>query len=216
MQPALSLSPLATNSTVVGLTPSQVKKAYGFDLLSGDGSGQTIAIVDAYNDPNISSDLKNFSKQFSLANPNLSVVNQTGASTLPKSDGGWAQEISLDVEWAHAIAPKAKILLVEAKSASLTDLLSAVDYARHATGVSVVSMSWGTNEFMSEGNYNSYFTTPAGHQGVTFVASSGDQGSWLGASWPAVSSNVLSVGGTTLNISDSTGTYAGETGWSRR
>src|SRR5947207_11601115 len=114
MQPALSLSPLATNSTVVGLSPQQIKKAYGFDQLSGDGSGQTIAIVDAYNDPNISSDLKNFSKRFSLANPNLSVVNQTGASTLPKSDGSWAQEISLDIEWAHAIAPKAKILLVEA------------------------------------------------------------------------------------------------------
>jgi hypothetical protein len=214
MQPALSLSPNATNSTVVGLTPSQVKKAYGFDQLSGDGSGQTIAIVDAYNDPNILNDLKKFSSQFSLANPNLSVVNQTGSSNLPKTDGGWSQEISLDVEWAHAIAPKAKILLVEAKSASLTDLLGAVDYARHAAGVSVVSMSWGTNEFFTEGNYDSYFTTPAGHQGVTFVASSGDQGSWLGASWPAVSSNVLSVGGTTLNVSDSTGTYGGETGWS--
>lgn len=215
MQPALSLSPDALNSTVVGLTPAQIKKAYGFDQLSGDGSGQTIAIVDAYNDPNISSDLSTFSKQFSLANPNLSVVNQTGGSTnLPKTDGGWAQEISLDVEWAHAIAPKAKILLVEAKSASLSDLLAGVDTARHADGVSVVSMSWGTNEFFTEGNYDSYFTTPAGHQGVTFVASSGDEGSWAGASWPAVSSNVLSVGGTTLNISDSSGTYGGETGWS--
>src|SRR5256885_4676360 len=74
MQPALSLSPSATSSSVVGLTPAQIKKAYGFDQLSGDGSGQTIAIVDAYNDPNILNDLKKFSSQFSLANPNLSVV----------------------------------------------------------------------------------------------------------------------------------------------
>ncbi len=224
MQPAIDLTPLASNSTVNGYTPQQIDKAYGFDSITldngkggtvkGDGSGQTIAIIDAYNDPNIASDLKSFDKQFSLSDPNFKVVSQTGSTTsLPKTDAGWAQEISLDVEWAHSVAPKANIMLVEAKSASLTDLLSAVDYARNAAGVSVVSMSWGTNEFMSEHNYDSHFTTPAGHQGVTFVASAGDDGSWDGASWPSVSSNVLSVGGTTLTL-NSSGGIADETGWS--
>jgi hypothetical protein len=224
MQPALSLAPQATTANVKGYTPAQIDKAYGFDAITldnglggtikGDGSGQTIAIVDAYNDPNIQSDLKTFDKQFSLADPNLSVINQTGSATnLPKTDAGWSQEISLDVEWAHAVAPKANIMLVEARSASLSDLLNAVDTARNAAGVSVVSMSWGTNEFFSESNLDGHFTTPAGHQGVTFVASSGDNGSWFGPTWPSVSSNVLAVGGTTMTL-NSNGTIANETGWS--
>jgi subtilase family serine protease len=224
MQPALTLDPLAATTAPQGYTPQQIDKAYGFDSitlndslggsLKGDGSGQTIAIVDAYNDPNIANDLKTFDKQFSLSNPKLTVVNQDGStSNLPKTDAGWAQEISLDVEWAHSVAPKANIMLVEAKSASLNDLLTAVNTARNAAGVSVVSMSWGTNEFFNQGNFDSYFTTPAGHQGVTFVASSGDQGSWFGPTWPSVSKNVLAVGGTTLAL-NSNGTIANETAWS--
>ena len=100
MQPAIELTPLATNTTVNGYTPQQIDKAYGFDSISltnssggtvkGDGSGQTIAIVDAYNDPNIASDLKAFDKQFSLSDPNFKVVSQTGSTTsLPKTDAGW-------------------------------------------------------------------------------------------------------------------------------
>ena len=107
--------------------------------------------------------------------------------------GAWKSR--LDVEWAHAIAPEATILLVEASSASFSDLLAAVKYAANYTGVSVVSMSWGTDEFNGETSYDSYFTTPAGHIGVTFVASSGDSGTTC---WPSVASNVLAVGGTTL------------------
>ena len=82
----------------------------------------------------------------------------------------------MDVEWAHAIAPTAKILLVEARSSSLGDLLSAVSYASGRSDVVAVSMSWGAAEFSSETAYDSYFTTPSGHTGVTFVASSGDSG----------------------------------------
>ena len=138
------------------------------------------------------------------------MVNQTGGSKLPSTDSGWAGEISLDVEWAHAIAPGANILLVEASSADTTDLMAAVDYARHAAGVSVVSMSWGGSEFFSWGGgesqsqttYDPYFTTPAGHQGVTFIASAGDSGSQSGVQWPASSTNVLSVGGTSLYTSE--------------
>jgi subtilase family serine protease len=220
-QPAeLTLSPMVSNSTVVGLTPAQVKKAYGIDSISfngikGDGSGQTIAIVGAYNAPNIASDLKTFDKAFSLSDPpSFKKVSQAGSATsLPATDTGWAMELSLDVEWAHAVAPKANILLVEAKSASLGDLLKAVDYARNAGGVSVVSMSWGADEFWGQTSFDYHFTTPAGHQGVTFVAASGDDGSWYGPEWPSVSSNVLSVGGTNLSLSNSSGTYASERGW---
>ena len=87
-------------------------------------------------------------------------------------------------------------------------------YARGAKGVTTVSMSWGTNEFSNESAYDSLFTTTLGHKPVTFVAASGDQGSWYGPDWPAISSNVLSVGGTTLSVQNSSGTYGNETGWS--
>jgi subtilase family serine protease len=195
------------------LTPAQVRHAYGFDLLSRNGAGQTIAIVDAYADPRITSDLQTFDQRYGISNTDgsgrfaLTVATPQGA---PAADAGWSEEIALDVEWAHAIAPAAHILLVEARSSSLSNLLSAVDYARRQAGVSVVSMSWGSSEFFGEWNYDGYFTTPAGHQGVTFVASSGDSGT---TSWPATSPNVLAVGGTTLNVS-SNGTYIGETAWS--
>ena len=128
----------------------------------------------------------------------------------PAYNSGWAIEMALDVEWAHAVAPGANILLVEAVSASLNDLLAAVNYARNQASVSVVSMSWGAGEFNGEGSYDSYFTTPSGHGGVTFVASSGDNGA--PASWPSISSNVLSVGGTTLSLG-SGNSYGSEKGW---
>ena len=141
-------------------------------------------------------------------------MNQTGGSASSvATNAGWSTEIALDLEWAHAMAPQAKILLVEANSANLSDLMTAVDYARHAAGVSVVSMSWGGSEFYGQQAYDSYFTTPAGHAGVTFVAASGDSGSWYGPSWPATSPNVLAVGGSVLHLTSS-GAYGSESGWS--
>src|SRR6185437_14961543 len=94
-------------------------------------------------------------------------------------------------------------------------LMAGVNYARSASGVSVVSLSWGGSEFIGETSYDKYFTTPANHQGVTFVAAAGDEGSAFfgGAEWPAVSQDVLSVGGTALTLKDSTGTYGSETAW---
>src|SRR5439155_17120799 len=126
-------------------------------------------------------DLTVFDQQFGLTAARFTKtgINSAGTSSttrFPTADSGWAGEIELDVEWAHAIAPGAKILLVEANSSSLTDLLRAVDYARKQPGVSVVSMSWGSSEFSGVAAYDTYFTTPAGHAGVTFVASSGDNG----------------------------------------
>src|SRR5205085_1168560 len=100
---------------------------------------------------------------------------------------------------------------VEANSNSYNDLLTAVDYARNASGVVSVSMSWGSGEFSSEISLDSHFTTPGGHSGVTFLTSSGDTGA--PASYPASSPNVVSVGGTTLTL-DASGNWQSETGWS--
>ena len=188
-----------------GMTPSQIKTAYGFDSSSTAGGGQTIAIVDAYDAPNIESDLGVFGKQFGLpacttANGCFSKVDQTGGTSYPRTDSGWALEISLDVEWAHAIAPGAKVLLVEASSNSFSDLLAAEDYAKaHAQ---YVSNSWGGSEFSSESSYDSHFI----QSGVSFFVSSGDNGT--PAEYPSSSPNVISVGGTSLT------SYPVETGWS--
>jgi subtilisin-like proprotein convertase family protein len=218
--------PLAGGSTPPGLSPAQVRHAYGIDQIAfesngssvaGDGSGTTIAIVDANDDPSIANDLSVFDNQYGLpAPPSFIKVGLNSAGTastthFPAADSGWAGEIELDVEWAHAVAPKASILLVEAASASDTDLLRAVDYARHYSGVVAVSMSWGESEYSGQTANDSYFTTPAGHTGVTFLASAGDNGP--PAIWPASSSHVVGVGGTTLNVSAS-GAYLSESGWS--
>lgn len=213
----------------VGLSPPQIRHAYGFDravfqsagrTIAADGSGQTIAIVDAYDDPYIYTDLRSFDHRFGVSDWDasgqfaLTKVKPEGAA---RPDAGWALEESLDVEWAHAIAPKAHLLLVEAASAGVDDLLTAVDYARRQRGVVAVSMSWGGAEFPAESYYDDTLTTPAAHVGgsglrggVTFVTSSGDSGAPAG--WPAVSPNVLAVGGTTLRL-DSHGSWAGETAW---
>ncbi|HKB40644.1 MAG TPA: hypothetical protein VKD72_29735, partial [Gemmataceae bacterium] len=197
-----------------GYWPSQVRHAYGFDQLSLDGTGQTIAIVDAYDDPNLSRDLAAFDSQFNLpAPPSFHQVSQTGgpSSGVPTDfTGGWEVEEALDVEWAHAIAPKANILLVEANSDSLSDLLTAVAYAASQPNVVAVSMSWGGNEFSGQSSFDSYFTTPAGHKGITFVAASGDNGTPAG--WPASSPNVLAVGGTSLSLNASDNRVS-ESGW---
>jgi hypothetical protein len=193
-------------------TPAQIQQAYQYNKVSfngaaGNGSGQTIAIVDAYDDPNIQADLNTFDTRFGLPAATITKVNQNGGTTAPAVDssGGWELEESLDVEWAHAMAPGAKILLVEASSASDSDLLAGVSYA--SAHASVVSMSWGGSEFSGESSYDSSFS----HAGVAFVASSGDSGAPI--SWPAASPNVLAVGGTALTLGSSN-TWASETGWS--
>ena len=168
--------PMST-AAATGMTPTEIRQAYGFNAISfgstlANGAGTTIAIVDAYDDPNIAGDLHQFDQYFGLPDPTFTKVNQTGGGTLPAINAGWATEIALDVQWAHAVAPGARILLVEANSSSYSDLMTAVNYASHASGVVAVSMSWGGSEWSGETAYDSYFTTP----GVTFLASSGDTG----------------------------------------
>ncbi|MGE5251395.1 MAG: hypothetical protein ACM3QS_14420 [Bacteroidota bacterium] len=202
LRPQASASP-------TGLSPATIKSAYGYSTSSTAGAGKTIAIVDAFDDPTAESDLAVFSSQYGLpacttANGCFQKVNQTGGNTYPRKDAGWALEISLDIQWAHAIAPGAKILLVEASSNSFANLLAAEDYARaHAQ---YVSNSWGGSEFSGETSYDSHFS----QTGVSFFVSSGDSG--LPAEYPSASRNVISVGGTTLHFSG--GNFTSETGWS--
>jgi len=192
-----------------GLSPHQVSNAYGFNDVSAKGKGQVIAIVDAYDDPKIEKDLAVFNKAFGL--PECTTKNGCfkkvyAANKKPPTDAGWSGEIALDVEWAHAMAPSAKIILVEAASARLEDLYQAVEVAV-ASGANVVSMSWGSNEFAAQVNYDKIFSNP----NVIFTASSGDDGT--GTIYPSTSPYVLSVGGTTLHV-DSYGNYRSETAWS--
>ena len=200
--PSASISPS-------GLSPGTIKSVYGFTTSAAAGAGKTIAIVDAYDDPTAEADLGVFSSQYGLpacttANGCFAKVNQTGGTSYPRKDAGWALEISLDVQWAHAIAPGAKILLVEASSNSFANLLAAEDYAK--THAQYVSNSWGASEFSGESSYDSHFA----QSGVSFFVSSGDAG--LPAEYPSASPNVISIGGTTLHFSG--GTFTAETGWS--
>jgi hypothetical protein len=210
-----------SSSAPYGFSPAQIRHAYGFDQIAfnhgtvqGDGSGQTIAVVDAYDDPNIAWDLHAFDVQFGLPDPAFIKVAQDGSTRFPSTDPAgsgnpnWESETALDVEWAHAIAPGATILLVEAYDPS--NLFTAVDFAARQPGVVVVSMSWGSNEYASETALDRHFTTPAGHAGITFVASAGDQAI---VNYPAASPHVLAVGGTSLRL-DGEGNIASETAWS--
>jgi subtilase family serine protease len=210
------------------IVPAQLRRAYGIDQVTfggvaGDGTGQTIAILDAGDnpgfvsdtDPNFAtSDLDKFDLEFGLPNPpSFLKLNQQGqnGNYPPPNVSGFGTEIALDVEWSHAIAPGANIVLIETNTSS--DLVGpVVTLAASMPGVSAVSMSFGSDEFNGQTAFDSLYTTPAGHQGVTFLASTGDFGA-PGKGFPAYSPNVVAVGGTTLNI-DANGNYISETGWS--
>jgi subtilase family serine protease len=216
-------------------SPAQIRSAYGlsgtnFGKTAADGKGQTIAIVDPFNDPNLLNDLDSFDrtfgatssgstlfKQYGAASSFLSVFNQSGKAFSPAKSsvaadptGGWEQELALDVEWAHAVAPGAKIDVVETNSASTKDLLAGVAAAAKLPGVSVVSMNWGISEESGESAFDSTFTTPSGHQGVTFLAPTGDTGA--PGSYPAYSPDVVAVGGTNLLL-NANGQIQSETAW---
>jgi subtilase family serine protease len=188
-----------------GYNPADLRSAY--NLTASGSTSQTIAIVDAYDDPNAESDLAVYRGQFGMtacttANGCFRKVDQNGGSSYPSGDTGWAEEISLDLDMASAICPGCKILLVEAKSAAFTDLAAAVDRAV-TLGATVVSNSYGGTEFSSEGSatYNGHFN----HPGVAITVSSGDSG--FGVEFPAASQYVTAVGGTSLSRS------SGGRGW---
>ncbi len=243
-------------------TVAQIRSAYNINLIpnfgsaAADGSGQTIALVDGGNDPNIITDLDSFDQAMSLtttstetlyqkygpASSFLSVYNQygtnitanianSGSDGVPIEDptGHWEGEETLDVEWAHAIAPGAKIDVIEANydSQGLFNLLIGDGIAAHLPDVSVVSNSWGMTEWSGETAYDSStFVTPNGHTGVSFLTASNDNGANVYPAhpsdpppshgndgyYPSTSPNVLSVGGTELLLNSNV--YDSEIGWS--
>jgi PKD repeat protein len=207
-------APLGVSSAPQGLTPSTLWAAYGLPDSTGmtDGAGSgVVAIVVAFDYPTALADLNAFSQQFGLPQETGSgtvfeVVYAAGSQ--PGYNSGWSQEAALDIEWAHAMAPTAKIVLVEAASNLFSDLLAAVSAANGIPGVREVSMSWGSSEFSGETSQETSFTA----SGVVYFAASGDAGGKT--SWPGVCPNVVCVGGTTLTV-DSSGHFVSETGWSK-
>ncbi|MCH5674817.1 S53 family peptidase [Streptomyces gilvus] len=203
----------ADASTPSGYGPSNLQSAYGLtSAAASNGSGETIAIVDAYNDPNAESDLASYRSYYGLsacttANGCFKKVSQTGSTTsLPSSDSGWSEEISLDLDMASAICPKCNILLVEATSATMANLGKAVNEAV-TLGAKYVSNSYGGSESSSDTSYDSsYFN----HPGVAITVSAGDSG--YGAEYPAASRYVTAVGGTALKTSSTTRGWT-ETVW---
>ena len=219
------------SSSPFAYSTQNIRDAYALQSIQGDGTGQTIAIVDAYDDPRLvsstsinfgASDLNQFDFGMNIANlPGFTFtkVAQDGSTNYPGTDpagpvtagsltGDWEIEESLDVEWAHA-STRREHSVVEANDASTANLFAAVNYAASVPGVTVVSMSWGGAEFAGETALDSTFTTPTGHVGITFLAATGDQGV---GSYPAYSPNVVAVGGTVLQAPG--GQYNIEQGWS--
>ncbi len=202
--------PQLTESTPVGYSPSRVTSYLG---LKGDGSGQTIAIVDAYSDPNITGDVDSFSGQFGLppvcsgsGSSGCVHLNVTQPDGTAGTNAGWGLETSLDVEWAHAIAPQATIDLVQAHDASFASMFSAIDSAA-AQHPDVISNSWGIDhEFSDEGYYDHHCELTDS----LCVVSSGDYG--YPGSYPAYNPAVLAVGGTTLKLQPD-GTVSSELAW---
>jgi subtilase family serine protease len=199
-----------------GYGPSNFQTAYNLPSSSA-GTGETVAVIEAFNDPNVKSDLATYRKAWGEPACNsstgagcLTVVNQNGqTSPLPKASGdtGWATEESLDVDMASAICPNCKIIAVEAKNQTVADLGTGDD-AAVSLGADFVSNSWGVSETSNEATAkDKYFN----HPGVAVVASAGDSG--YGVSYPAASQDVVAAGGTTLTKASGTTRGYTETVW---
>jgi Putative Ig domain len=207
---AVRESALAPDATPSGYSPASLDSAY--KLSAAAGSGQTVAIVDAMNDPNAASDLATYRSQWGLpactaASGCFRQVNENGAtSPLPANDTGWAGEESLDVDMVSAVCPLCKIILVEANSADNADLYAAENEAV-ALGAKFVSNSWGGSEYSGQTTDDATFN----HPGVAITVAAGDDGT--GAEYPATSQYVTAVGGTTLTTASNSRGWA-ESAWS--
>ncbi len=193
-----------------GYGPAELRSAYQLPSTSA-GGGQTVAIVDAYDDPSAETDLGVYRTQYGIpacttANGCFKKVNQVGQQGgYPRANSGWAEEISLDLDMVSAVCPNCKILLVESRSSSLSDLGAAVNTAA-GLGANAISNSYGGGEFSAETTYESYYN----HPGVAITASSGDGG--YGVEFPAASGYVTAVGGTSLQRASTTRGWT-ETAW---
>jgi subtilase family serine protease len=197
-----------------GYGPSDLQSAYALaTAAAANGAGRTVAIVDAYDDPTAAADLSTYRSQYGLpavsscvvtstsvssstSGPCFAKVNESGGTSLPTADGGWAQEESLDLDMVSAVCPQCNILLVEASSASFSDLGTAVNTAA-ARGVAAISNSYGSTGDASDSSYGSYYN----HPGIAVTASTGDNG--YGVGYPATSDYTVAVGGTSLSRSSS-------------
>jgi hypothetical protein len=193
------------HATPAGYGPSDIRSAYA--LTGKSSGGRTVAIVDAYDDPTAESDLSAYRAQFGLtacttANGCFRKVNQSGGSTPPRTNGGWAQEISLDLDMVSATCPDCHILLVEASSASFANLGTAVNTAARL-GASAISNSYGGSDSSALSAYN--------HPGIAVTASTGDAG--YGVESPASFGTVVAVGGTSLTRAGTTRGWS-ESAWS--
>nr|QED87776.1 ENDOPEP-40 [Actinoallomurus sp.] len=191
-----------------GLSPANLQSAYKLPS-STAGSGQTVAIVDAYDAPTAEADLNVYRSQFGLgacttANGCFKKVDQNGGTSYPRKDGGWAQEISLDLDMVSAVCPNCKIVLVEAKTNSFANLGTAENTA--ASLANVISNSYGGSD-ASDASYGSYYN----HPGKAITVSSGDAG--YGVEYPASSHYVTAVGGTSLRTASTSRGWS-ETAWS--
>ena len=198
------VSPAATHLP----TPDMIKTAYGINKVTAMGAGQTIAIVNAYADTpaNIQANLNTFNAEFGLPAASMTIHLMPGAGIV---NPGWDLEIALDTQWVHAVAPSANILLVLAKTAFFSDMFDAITYAIN-NGATIVSMSFGTGEFLGETSFDSTFV-PINNlgQNVTYFASSGDIGGVV--IYPSSSPFVVGVGGTDL-VMNVNGNRLAETG----
>ena len=190
-----------------GYSPSNLQSAYKLPS-STAGGGQTVAIVDAYNDPYAATDLATYRSQYGLPGCTtstgcLKIVGQNGTGRLPNSNASWSEEISLDLDMVSAICPNCHILLVEASSASFANLGAAENEAVRL-GATEISNSYGGSD-APDTSYGSYYN----HPGIAITASAGDSG--YGAEYPASSAYVTAVGGTSLTGSNSGGWT--ETAW---
>jgi hypothetical protein len=187
---------LATTSPS-GYGPADLRGAYSLDLLSSSqGSGHTVAVVAAHDNPTAESDLAVYRAQYGLppcttANGCFSKRDQAGGVSYPLPDAGWGGEIALDLDMASAVCPKCRIMLVEASSDSVSDLGAAVNTAV-SLGASEISNSYGSSEYLGESRDQAYYD----HPGIAITAASGDSG--YGVQFPAASGSVTAVGGTSL------------------
>jgi len=208
--PGVSANAVSPNAIPAGYGPSTLVAAYKLD--QSKGSGQTVTVVNAYDDPNAESDLAAYRTQYGLpacttANGCFKKVNQSGSTTnLPPPNAGWAGEISLDLDMVSATCPNCHILLVEATSSTFSNLGTAVNRAV-TIGAKFVSNSYGGSEFGSESSYDSAYYH---HAGVAITASTGDTN--YGVQYPATGAYVTAVGGTSLTSAGNTRGWT-ETVW---
>ncbi len=201
--------PMATSPLATALSPAQLRAAYNLNGTSG--AGRTVAIVDAYGYPNLERDLGIYRAQYGMpactrANGCLKVIDQNGGTNLPRTNVGWAQEQALDVDAVSAACPDCKIVMVQTKTNAFTNLGQGVITASQQAGVVAISNSYGGGD-AADSTYGTYYN----HPGIAVTASTGDNG-YKGASYPASSTYVTAVGGTSLKMS---GTMrVSETVWS--